>query len=143
MASLSVLLVEDNPADVDLLLECLQPDNSTLSFHVVGDGLAAMTYLRANGVSRPHVVILDLNLPGLTGYQVLGAIKDDAQLRRTPVVILTHSDSQTDVMKTYELGANCYITKPGTLQGFKDAVRQLEQFWFGLVRLPLAKVPLG
>jgi two-component system, chemotaxis family, response regulator Rcp1 len=135
MASLNVLLVEDNPADVDLLLECLQPEDSEFSLHVVTDGHAALAYLK--NATRPHLVILDLNLPGLSGYEVLGLIKDDERLRKTPVVILTHSEAPRDVMRTYELGANCYITKPGSLQGFRHVVKQLEEFWFGLVRLPL------
>jgi two-component system, chemotaxis family, response regulator Rcp1 len=141
MASLRVLVVEDNPADVDLLLECLQPSDSTFSLHVVGDGVAALAYLRAHGTTQPHVVILDLNLPGLSGYEVLSQIKDDEGLRHIPVVVLTHSDAQDDVLRTHELGANCYITKPGTLQGFREAIKKLEQFWFELVRLPIAKLP--
>jgi chemotaxis family two-component system response regulator Rcp1 len=135
MSLLKVLLVEDNPADVDLLLECLQPTQPAVSLDIVHDGQSAMEYLR-NG-PPPHVVILDLNLPGMSGYDVLGQIKHDAQLRRTPVVILTHSDAPRDVLRTYELGANCYITKPGSLNGFRQVVKQLEDFWFGIVRLPL------
>ncbi|HLG58666.1 MAG TPA: response regulator [Vicinamibacterales bacterium] len=138
MASLSVLVVEDNPADVDLLLECLQPSDSTFSLHVVGDGLAALAYLREHGTTQPHVVILDLNLPGLSGYDVLSQIKDDERLRHIPVVVLTHSEAQDDVLRTHKLGANCYITKASTLQGFRNAVKQLEEFWFELVRLPIA-----
>jgi chemotaxis family two-component system response regulator Rcp1 len=141
MASLNVLVVEDNPADADLLLECLGMSDSTLAVNVVGDGLSAMAYLRANATSEPHVVILDLNLPGLSGYEVLGEIKEDPRLRRIPVVVLTHSDAQIDVLRTYDLGANCYITKPGNLQGFRRVVKQLEEFWFELVRLPQSSRP--
>ena len=135
MAFLKVLLVEDNPADVDLLLECLNPAQPSLSVHVVHDGASAIDYLKRG--SPTHVVILDLNLPGMSGYDVLSQIKHDAQLRQTPVVVLTHSDAPRDVARTYELGANCYITKPASLQGFRHVVKQLEDFWFGLVRLPL------
>jgi chemotaxis family two-component system response regulator Rcp1 len=136
MCPLRVLVVEDNPADIDLLQECLDLEDSKVNVDFVHDGLEAMSYLRQNLESKPHVVILDLNLPGLSGCDVLGRIRADSEFRHTPVVILTHSDAQSDILKTYALGANCYITKPCTLQGFRHVVRQLEDFWFCLVKLP-------
>jgi CheY-like chemotaxis protein len=121
MRPLRVLVVEDNPAD---------------NVDFVRDGFEAISYLHADRASPPHLVILDLNLPGLSGCDVLGRIRGDAELRQLPVVILTHSDAQSDILKTYALGANCYITKPSTLEGFRRVVRQLEDFWFCLVKLP-------
>lgn len=137
MSPLRVLVVEDNPADIDLLQECLDLEESHVDVDFVKDGFEAMSYLRQHLTSRPHVVILDLKLPGLSGCDVLGRIRGDAEFRHTPVVILTHSDAQSDILKTYALGANCYITKPSTLQGFRHVVRQLEDFWFCLVKLPM------
>ena len=144
MSPLRVLVVEDNPADIDLLQECLDLEASHVSVDFVHDGLEAMSYLRQHlGGSRPQVVILDLNLPGLSGCEVLGRIRGDADFRHTPVVILTHSDAQSDILKTYALGANCYITKPSTLEGFRHVVRQLEDFWFCLVKLPMLSASLS
>ena len=132
-----MLVVEDNPADIDLLQECLDLEDSKIDVAFVRDGLAAMAYLRQNALLKPQIIILDLNLPGLSGCDVLGRIRGDAELRHTPVVILTHSDAQSDILKTYALGANCYLTKPSTLQGFRQVVRQIEDFWFCLVKLPV------
>jgi CheY-like chemotaxis protein len=137
MRPLRVLVVEDNPADIDLLQECLDLEGSQVNVDFVHDGFEAISYLHADRASRPHLVILDLNLPGLSGCDVLGRIRGDAELRQLPVVILTHSDAQSDILKTYALGANCYITKPSTLEGFRRVVRQLEDFWFCLVKLPV------
>jgi len=137
MRPLRVLVVEDNPADIDLLQECLDLEDSKIDVAFVRDGLAAMAYLRQNALLKPQIIILDLNLPGLSGCDVLGRIRGDAELRHTPVVILTHSDAQSDILKTYALGANCYLTKPSTLQGFRQVVRQIEDFWFCLVKLPV------
>ena len=135
MKPLRVLVVEDNPADIDLLKECLDIENLPITIDYVHDGNAAMAFLYRG---RPDIVILDLNLPGLSGYDVLARIRDDQSLRHTPVLILTHSEAQSDIYKTYVLGANCYITKPATLQGFRHVVRQIDRFWFSLVKLPPA-----
>jgi two-component system, chemotaxis family, response regulator Rcp1 len=134
-----ILLVEDNPADADLtsetLAECLDVDIS-----LAKDGVEALEILNNDGSwsaqGRPTLILLDLNLPGKDGRQVLAVLKTHALLRRIPVVILSSSDSDRDITSCYELGANCFITKPLDLQAFRDTVRMVEQFWLGRARLP-------
>ena len=135
-----VLLVEDDPGDVDLTKEALAEGKIAVNLHVVDDGVKALAYLRQEGsyvgAVRPDLVVLDLNLPKKDGREVLRDLKNDEALKRIPVVILTTSDAEVDVLKTYGLGANCYITKPVGLDQFAKVVRAIEDFWFSIVKLP-------
>ncbi|MFH0780520.1 MAG: response regulator [Pseudomonadota bacterium] len=137
---INILLVEDNPGDADLAREAL--DNSKLNnaLHVVDDGEKAMSFLRQEGsyvdAPLPDLILLDLNLPKKDGRQVLAEIKADHDLKRIPVVILTTSQAEEDVIKTYNLHANCYITKPIDLNQFLHVVRSIEDFWLSIVVLP-------
>jgi CheY-like chemotaxis protein len=133
-----ILLVEDSVADVELTLEALEDAKIANEVAVVRDGAAALTYLRstATGPERPDLVILDLNLPRMSGHEVLAAMRKDDDLRRMPVAILTTSSAEADVVRTYDLGANCYLTKPVDVDQFVHVVRSIEDFWLGLVRLP-------
>ncbi|MCG8418756.1 MAG: response regulator [Proteobacteria bacterium] len=138
--TIEILLVEDNPADVDLTVETLELAKIRNRLHVVRDGVEALQFLRREGnfadVSRPDLILLDLNLPKKDGREVLGELKQDPELRSIPVVVLTSSDAERDVVKTYDLGANCYITKPVDLDQFADVVKSIEDFWFVVVKLP-------
>jgi two-component system, chemotaxis family, response regulator Rcp1 len=140
MKSIEILLVEDNPGDADLAREALQTSKVCNTLHVVGDGEAAMAFLRRQGkyasAPRPDLVLLDLNLPKKDGREVLAEIKVDDDLKRIPVVILTTSKAEEDILKTYNLHANCYITKPIDLEQFTKVVQSIEEFWFTIVRLP-------
>lgn len=131
-----ILVVEDNPADADLLGEHLQGLGQPIELTTVSDGVAALQRLRSLEFPLPDLVILDLNLPGLSGRDVLDDIKHDSLLRRLPVVVFTHSDAESDVATTYDLGANCFITKPKTLGEFRVAVDRLQEFWFRVATLP-------
>ena len=135
-----ILLVEDNPGDVRLTQEALREAKVRNALHVVSDGAAAMEFLRGEndyaGSPRPDLVFLDLNLPRKDGREVLEEIKNDPDLRRIPVVVLTTSQAEQDVLKSYELHANCYITKPVDLKSFVDVVRSIEDFWLTVVKLP-------
>jgi chemotaxis family two-component system response regulator Rcp1 len=133
-----ILLVEDSVADVELTLEALEDAKIANEVTVVRDGAAALVHLRstATGSSRPDLVILDLNLPRMSGYEVLAAMRDDDDLRRMPVAILTTSSAEADVVRTYDLGANCYLTKPVDVDQFVHVVQSIDDFWLGLVRLP-------
>jgi len=135
-----VLLVEDDPGDVDLTKEALAEGKIAVNLHVVDDGVKALAYLRQEGsyagAVRPDLIVLDLNLPKKDGREVLRDLKNDEALKRIPVVILTTSDAEVDVLKTYGLGANCYITKPVGLDQFAKVVRAIEDFWFSIVKLP-------
>lgn len=139
---LEILLVEDNPGDVRLLREALREGLRSNTLSVVTDGTAALAFLRREGAFQaaphPNVILLDLNLPKMDGRQVLAAIKGDPRLRRIPVVILTTSADERDVLGSYDLGANCYITKPVDLDQFIAAVQAIEQFWLTVVTLPEA-----
>jgi CheY-like chemotaxis protein len=135
-----ILLVEDNPADVRLTREALK-DTSVLSrLHVTSDGVAALDFLRRQGryaaAPRPHLVLLDLNLPRKDGREVLAEIKGDEELKRIPVVILTTSRAEEDVLRSYSLHANAYVTKPVGLAEFLRVVRSLEGFWLLAATLP-------
>ncbi|MCP5144624.1 MAG: response regulator [Gammaproteobacteria bacterium] len=138
--SITILLVEDNQADVELTTESLENSKLHLKIHTVTDGAEALEFLLARGrhtnAPRPDLVLLDLNLPRLDGRDVLAAIKQDDNLRRIPVVILTSSDFEIDVIKSYDLGANCYIKKPVGLPEFETIVTAIENFWFTVVKLP-------
>ncbi len=135
-----ILLVEDNPSDVLLTQIAMRECKMANRLQVVGDGEQALSYLRREGrfvdAIRPDLVLLDLNLPRLDGREVLREIKDDPELRSIPVVVLTTSDAERDVMQSYDLHANAYITKPVDMDQFVKIVRGLDDFWFGLVRLP-------
>jgi len=137
---IEVLLVEDNPGDVRLTREALKDGKVSNNLSVMQDGVEALRFLRREGpyadAPRPDVVLLDLNLPKKDGRQVLQEMKQDRSLRTIPVVVLTSSDAERDIVGAYELQANCYITKPVDLDQFITAVRSIEDFWFGIVKLP-------
>lgn len=138
--AIDILLVEDNPGDIDLAKEALGMGKMHNALHVVQDGVAAMDFLRKTGKyagsPRPDLIILDLNLPKKDGRQVLAEIKVDESLKRIPVVILTTSRAEEDILKTYNLHANCYITKPIDLKQFLHVVQSIEAFWLSIVVLP-------
>ena len=138
--SIEVLLVEDSPADVRLTREALKEEKMRINLHVAVDGVEAMQFLRREGkfaeAVRPYLVLLDLNLPKKDGREVLKEIKSDADLKRIPVVILTMSKAEEDVLKTYDLHANCYITKPLDLSQFAKVVKSIQDFWLTIVKLP-------
>ena len=135
-----ILLVEDNPGDVRLTREALKEGKVRNNLHVASDGEEALDFLHRRGrfkdAPRPDLVLLDLNLPKKDGRQVLAEIKADGALKRIPVVVLTTSKAEADVMRTYDLHANCFITKPVDLDQFMVVVRTIEEFWLTLVRLP-------
>jgi len=137
---IEILLVEDNPGDVELARVALQMSKIHNTLNVAEDGEAAMAYLRCQGeyveAGRPDLILLDLNLPRKDGREVLAEIKGDPGLRRIPVVILTTSKAEEDVLKSYDLHANCYITKPIDLSQFMKVVKSIEDFWFTIVVLP-------
>jgi chemotaxis family two-component system response regulator Rcp1 len=137
---IEILLVEDNPGDADLAREALDGSKFNNDLHVVDDGEKAMAFLRREGpyadMPRPDLILLDLNLPRKDGRQVLAEIKADDYLKRIPVVILTTSKAEEDVIKSYNLHANCYITKPIDLNQFLNVVRAIEDFWLSIVVLP-------
>jgi CheY-like chemotaxis protein len=134
------LLVEDNPGDVRLTQEALREGKVRNHLHVAADGVEAMAYLRREGphaqARQPDLILLDLNLPKKSGREVLAEIKEDPKLRRIPVVILTVSKAEEDVLKSYNLHANCYITKPVDLDQFLGVVKSIEDFWLTVVMLP-------
>lgn len=135
-----VLLVDDNPADVGLAREALAGGRHQSQIKDVQDGEEAMAFLHREGAYadelRPDLVILDLNLPRKNGHAVLREMKGDARLRTIPVVVFSTSRAMVDIASSYELGANCYISKPGNLNGYFLAVQSIEQFWFGSASLP-------
>src|SRR3954451_11666675 len=137
-----ILLVEDNPGDVRLTREALREGKLRNNLSVVPDGVEALTFLRRAGryanAPRPDVILLDLNLPRMGGREVLAAIKADSQLRRIPVVILTTSNAEQDILHAYDLHANCYITKPVDFEQFITVIRAIEGFWLTVVTLPEA-----
>jgi chemotaxis family two-component system response regulator Rcp1 len=135
-----ILLVEDNPGDVRLTVEALRGAKVANELHVVGDGEEAIEFLRQQGrhvdAPRPDIVLLDLNLPRLDGRDVLADIKADPDLAKIPIIVLTSSTAERDIQQSYELHANCYISKPVDFTEFIHAVRSLEGFWLKIVRLP-------
>lgn len=137
---IEILLVEDNPGDVRLTREAFKEGKIINTLHVARDGVEAIEFLRkengGGGRPRPDLILLDLNLPRRNGRDVLREIKGDARLRRIPVVVLTTSKADEDVLKAYDLHANCYIAKPVDLDRFIEVVRVLQEFWFHIVRLP-------
>jgi CheY-like chemotaxis protein len=137
---IDVLLVEDNPGDVRLTMEALKDGKVRNDLYVARDGVEAMAFLHREGqyteVPRPDLVLLDLNLPRKDGREVLAEMKTDETLRRIPVVVLTTSQAEEDILKTYDLHANCYITKPVDLDQFIQIVQSIEEFWLTIVKLP-------
>ncbi len=135
-----ILLVEDNAGDVRLTQEALREGRMANSLAVVSDGVEALAYLRQQGkyagAPRPDLILLDLNLPKLDGRQVLADIKADPQLKRIPVVVLTTSKAEEDIVKSYDLFANCYITKPVDFAQFVEVVKTIDEFWLTIVKLP-------
>lgn len=138
--AIEILLVEDDPADVELARETLQSSKLQLNLNVVEDGLSALDYLHQRGdytaADSPDLVLLDLNLPGLSGREVLREVKADDDLCHIPIVVLTTSDADEDILRSYVLGANCYVKKPVGLDEFVRIVQTLEEFWFTVVKLP-------
>jgi len=137
---IEILLVEDNPGDARLTREALKDAKVYTNLSVVGDGMEAMAFLHKEGkyadAVRPDLILLDLNLPKKNGREVLAEIKGSPDLKLIPVVIMTTSNDEQDVLKTYSLHANAYITKPIDLQQFGTVVKAIEDFWLGIVRLP-------
>jgi two-component system, chemotaxis family, response regulator Rcp1 len=138
-----ILLVEDSPADAGLVLEALAGSARGSHVHRVSDGEEAIEFLRRSGqhgnAVRPDLVVLDLNLPRKDGRAVLAEVKSDPDLHQLPIVVFTTSNSGGDITRSYELGANCYVSKPGTLCDFFTAVRSIEEFWFDFACLPHVK----
>lgn len=137
---IEILLVEDNPGDVRLTAEALRENKFRNKLNVVGDGVEAMAYVRREGkysdAPRPDLILLDLNLPKKDGREVLAEIKTDEDLKRIPVVILTTSKAEEDIIKTYNHHANCYVTKPVELEQFIKVVKTIQEFWLTIVSLP-------
>ena len=137
---INILLAEDNPADVRLAQEALKESKIHSNLHVVMDGMEAMAFLRHEGkyadAPHPDILLLDLNLPKKDGREVLAEMKSDDNLKRIPVVIVTSSQAEEDIVKTYDLHANCYVTKPVDLDQFVKVVRSIEDFWLTIVKLP-------
>jgi CheY-like chemotaxis protein len=130
-----VLLVEDDPGDVVLIQEAFEHNKVRNHLHIVGDGVEAMDFLR-NGGERPDLILLDLNLPRKDGREVLAEIKSDAALRSIPVVVLTTSKAEEDILRSYDLHANAYVTKPVDFNRFIEVVRQIDEFFVTVVKLP-------
>jgi two-component system, chemotaxis family, response regulator Rcp1 len=137
---LDVLLVEDSPGDVRLMKEVFHDTNIDIHLHVASDGVEAMAFLRHEGVHvnapRPDLILLDLNLPKMDGRVVLANIKADANLKSIPTVILTTSESEVDIVRSYRLQANCYLSKPVQLEAFENLVKSINDFWLTKVKLP-------
>ena len=135
-----ILLVEDNPGDVRLTREALREGKVRNNLYVASDGVDALAFLRREGqyadAVRPDLILLDLNLPRKDGREVLQEIKADATLRYIPVVVLTSSQAEQDILRAYDLHANCYVTKPVDLDQFIHVVKSIEDFWFTIVKLP-------
>ena len=138
--SIDVLLVEDSPGDVRLMQETFRDAKVSIHLHVTWDGVEAMAFLRHEGAHvhapRPDFILLDLNLPRMDGREVLAHIKEDDNLKTIPTVILTTSDAEADIVKCYQLQANCYLSKPVQLEAFELLVRSINDFWMTKVKLP-------
>ena len=137
---IEILLVEDNAADVRLTEEALREGKVRNNLHVARDGMEALEFLKRQGkhakATRPDLILLDLNLPRRDGREVLAEIKNDPELKMIPVVVLTTSSAEADILKSYKLHANCYITKPVDLEQFVTVVKSIDDFWLTVVRLP-------
>jgi chemotaxis family two-component system response regulator Rcp1 len=137
---IDVLLVEDSPGDVRLTQEAFLEANRSVHLHVVSDGVEAMAFLRHEGTHadapRPDLILLDLNLPKMDGREVLAQIKTDESLKTIPTVVLTTSEAEADIAKSYQLQANCYLSKPVQLDAFESLVKSINDFWLTKVKLP-------
>jgi len=137
---IEVLLVEDSPGDVRLTQEAFREANPAIHLHVTTDGVEAMAFLNRQGIHarapRPDLILLDLNLPKMDGREVLANIKEDPVLKTIPTVILTTSDAEADIVKSYQLQANCYLSKPVQLDAFESLVGSINDFWLTKVKLP-------
>ncbi len=140
VSPIDILLVEDNPADVRLTMEALKEEKIYNNLHVVSDGEEALDFLRKQGkyakAARPDLILLDLNLPKVDGREVLKEVKNDDKLKMIPVVVLTVSKNEEDILRTYNLHANCYITKPVDLKQFVKVAKSVQEFWLTIVKLP-------
>jgi len=140
---IQILLVEDSPGDVDLTIEAMREAKVANELRVAIDGVIAMAFLRREGeyaaAPRPDLVLLDLNLPRKNGTEVLAEMRADPLLRSIPVAVLTTSKAESDILRSYELGANCFITKPVRLQEFLEVIQAIQDFWLTIVRLPRTK----
>lgn len=138
--SIDILVVEDNPGDARLIKEILNENKLYSSLNIVNDGVEAMSFLhnegKINPSPKPDLIILDLNLPRKDGREVLAEIKADEELKHIPIVIMTISQAEEDILKTYKLHASCYITKPIDLNEFIKVIKSIEDFWFSVVKLP-------
>ncbi|GBE05850.1 MAG TPA: response regulator [Nitrospirae bacterium] len=143
MRPFNILLVEDNAGDIRLVKEGLKEGKLYHNLHVVEDGEKAMEFLRQeaefSGAPRPDIVLLDLNLPRKDGREVLAEIKNDMKLKNIPIIVLTTSDAEQDITKTYEHHANCYVTKPVDFEQFNRVITAIEKFWFTIAKLPGAR----
>ena len=141
-APIEILLVEDSPGDVRLTQEALTEGKIRNNLYVVGDGVEALAFLHREApfaeMPRPDLILLDLNLPRMGGIEVLRHIKTNENLKRIPVVVLTTSNAEQDIVKSYSLHANCYITKPVDFERFIEVVKHIQSFWFSIVHLPPA-----
>jgi chemotaxis family two-component system response regulator Rcp1 len=137
---IDVLLVEDSPGDVRLTQEAFRETNRAIHLHVASDGIEAMAFLRQEGkhanVPRPDFILLDLNIPKMDGREVLSQIKTDEDLKTIPTIILTTSDAEADIVRSYQLQANCYLSKPVQLDEFEAVVKSINDFWLMKVKLP-------
>lgn len=135
-----ILLVEDDPGDVELTQYTIEKSKIFIDLRVVGDGVEALAFLRQEGkyggVPRPDLILLDLNMPRMDGRTFLAEMRADEELKAIPVVVLTTSQAEEDIIKSYRLGANCFVTKPVGLAEFTRVVNAIEDFWFTIVRLP-------
>ncbi len=140
VALIEILLVEDSPSDIDLTREALEDTRVRNRLSVVTDGVEALAFLRNEGkyadVPHPDLILLDLNLPKKSGREVLAEIKSDPALRRIPVVVLSTSGAEKDILESYDLHANCYVRKPVDLDAFIEVVRSIDSFWLAIVKLP-------
>lgn len=139
MRRAAIVMADDDPDDRELTRKALNAASVAFDFHAVGNGEELLDYLRRDrrtAADRPDLILLDLNMPVMDGREALAEIKKDAELRRIPIIVLTTSDADTDIEHSYNLGANSYLTKPGTFKELVQMFKQVEQYWFGLVQLP-------
>ena len=143
MSQVDILLVEDSPGDVRLTMEALADAKISNNITVASDGIEALAVLRKEGqfadAVRPDLILLDLNMPRMDGRELLGIIKEDSDLKNIPVVVLTTSQSEADILESYDLRANCYITKPVDLDQFLVVVNSIQEFWLSIVKLPTSQ----
>src|ERR1700684_329605 len=147
VTTIDVLLVEDSPGDVRLTQEAFREANGSVRLHVAVDGVEGMSFLRQQGkyakAPRPHIILLDLNLPKMDGRELLAIIKEDENLKSIPTVILTTSEAEADIVKSYQLQANCYLSKPVQLDAFETLVKSIDDFWLNMVKLPQNEKKFG